>query len=131
MRHTRAFTLLELMTVLVIAGVLAFVATSSWPDHWQRARRAAAGAALVAAMAQLELHHARTGQYEEDESRSPGPMPRTAGYKIRSQRCNGTGLPLSQCVEVIAMPDRGDATCGALILRSTGEREPRNSACWP
>lgn len=131
MRRTRAFTLVELMAALVIAGVLAFVATSSWPAYWQRTRRAAAGAALVATLSQLEVRYARTGSYDE----GPGPVPHADGYSISSQPCSsiGVGPQDNQCVEVIAIPDpgQGDITCGMLVLRSTGQRWPENRTCWP
>ena len=133
MRRTRAFTLVELMAVLVIAGTLAFVATSSWPSYWQRTRRAAAGAALVAALAQLELRHARTGTYEGN---SPGPTPQVDGYDILVNTAGCSSLdtnqpPPSDCVEVMAMSKSPDAACRNLILRSTGERWPHDAACWP
>lgn len=133
MRRTHAFTLVELMAVLVIAGVLAFVATSTWPAYWQRTRRAAAGAALVATLSQLELRHARTGTYDSDDSQAPSPMPKVDGYLIYSQECISldTSVPLSECVQVIATPVPPDPVCRFLMLRSTGERFPDNPACWP
>lgn len=134
MRRARAFTLVELMAVLIIAGTLAFVVTSSWPSYWQRTRRAAAGAALVAVLAQLELRHARTGTYTGDESLPPSPMPHADGYNLSVNiGCASldTSPQPSDCVEVIAMPDHPDSACGNLLLRSTGERLPRKAACWP
>lgn len=132
MRLTRAFTLVELMTVVVVVGLLAFFATSSWSAYWQRAHRVSAGAALVGALSQLELRRARTGTYD-GESPFHGPIPHADGYSIRPQACSSAGkeLPKTQCIEVVAVPDRADASCGMLVLRSTGEREPPDAACWP
>ena len=132
MRPTRAFTLVELMTVLVVVGLLAFFATSSWSAYWQRAHRVSAGGALIGALSQLELRRARTGTYD-GESPFHGPVPHADGYSIRPQACSSAGIeqPKTQCIEVVAVPDRADASCGRLVLRSTGEREPRDAACWP
>ena len=120
------------MVVLIIGGVLAFAAQSTWTTYWERARRAAGGAALVAALAQLEVRHAGTGRYAEGTS-MPSPKLYVDGYSIRSQPCSSVGaeLPPTQCIQVIAIPEREDPACGMLVLRSTGERWPENSACWP
>ena len=129
MRPRRGFTLIELMVVLVVGGVLAFAAQSAWTTYWERTRRAAGGAALVAALAQLEIRHAGTGRYDG----MPRPKLYVDGYSIRSQPCSSVGaeLPPTQCIQVIAIPEREDPACGMLVLRSTGERWPENSACWP
>ncbi len=130
MRRSRGFTLVELMAVVVITGVLAVAATSTWPAYMQRTRRTAAGAALVAALSQLELRHARTGTYDGD----PGPMPKAEGYVITTQECMSLDVTLNMtdCVQLVAYPTNGtDKACPYLALRSTGEREPANAACWP
>ena len=129
MRPRRGFTLIELMVVLVVGGVLAFAAQSAWTTYWERTRRAAGGAALVAALAQLEVRHAGTGRYDG----MPRPKLYVDGYSVRSQPCSSVGaeLPPTQCIQVIAIPEREDPACGMLVLRSTGERWPENSACWP
>lgn len=130
MRRTRAFTLLELMVVLAVAGALALVALSSWPAYMQRTRRAAAGAALVATLAQLELRHTRTGKYDQKD---PGPVPSVDGYVIHAEECMTLGLAPSadKCIQVAAYPNPPDPVCSTLILRSSGERIPANPVCWP
>lgn len=133
MHRPAAFTLIELLIVLAVASLLALAAAQAWSAHETRARRASARAALVAAMAELERHHARTGSYAVPASTS-GQAP---GYRLSAQRCEGR--PLMRCVEVVAEPARPDTACGALILRSNGERlialagvpEPAPPACWP
>lgn len=133
MRRAHAFTLVELMAVLVTAGALAVVATSTRPAYWQRTRRAVAGAALGATLSQPELRHARTGTYDSGNSQPPSPMPKVDGYLIFAQECISldTNVPLSECGEVIASPIPPDPVCPFPMLCSTGERIPDNPACWP
>ncbi len=132
MRRMHAYTLLELMVVLAVASALAFVAMSGWPAYRDRSRRAAAGAALVATLAQLELRHARTGSYQFPGD-VPGPQLTVEGYSIEiSEGCVGIDVVRRprQCIEIQAVPVHSD-TCGTLTLRSTGERLPADPACWP
>ncbi|WP_426397479.1 prepilin-type N-terminal cleavage/methylation domain-containing protein [Ralstonia sp. R-29] len=135
MRRIHAYTLLELMVVVAVASALAFVAMSGWPAYRDRSRRAAAGAALVATLAQLELRHARTGTYQSPDD-SPGPTLQVDGYRI-DVHADCTGIDSvrrpRQCIEIQAVPSpptHSDA-CGTLVLRSTGERLPPDPACWP
>ena len=132
MRRIHAYTLLELMVVLAVASALAFVAMSGWPAYRDRSRRAAAGAALVATLAQLELRHARTGKYQPPDD-APGPKLKVDGYSIQiNEDCVGIDVVRRprQCIEIQAIPVHSDA-CGTLTLRSTGERLPPDPACWP
>lgn len=127
MRPMHAFTLLELMIVLAIAGALALVAMSAWPEYSERNRRAAARAALIATLAQTELMHAEA--HDRDDTASRIPMPRVDGYTIiGNQPCT---LPSRHCTMAIAIPDRADPVCGTLSLNSTGEHAPHDPACWP
>jgi len=134
MRRIHAYTLLELMVVVAVASALAFVAMSGWPAYRDRSRRAAAGAALVATLAQLELRHARTGTYRSPDD-SPGPTLRVDGYSIVYADCTGIDSVQrpKQCIEIqaVPVPPVHSDTCGTLVLRSTGERLPTNPACWP
>jgi len=133
MRRIRAFTLLELMIVMAVVAVLALLAMSTWSSYWERMRRATAGAALVAVLAQMELRHARMGTFwpQSLDAPMPLPMPRIDGYNIYPPTSCGNAPNDNRCVEVIASPTRPDPLCGSLTLRSTGERSPPIPACWP
>lgn len=129
MRPMRGFTLLELIVVLAIAGALAIVAMSAWPAYSARARRTAAGAALVSTLAQMELRHAQTGSYETRDMSPESPVPGVDGYTIvGNQPCTPASR---QCAMVIAIAHHADPPCGTLTLNSTGERTPDDPACWP
>ncbi len=143
MPRPTGFTLIELMIALAVASVLALAASQAWSGSYQRTERMAAQAALVAAMAELERHHAQAGSYAfpDDDTLPLGRRPRTPehprGYQLSARHCAGRAL--SHCVEVAASPTRPNADCGTLILRSTGERfievagarQPAPASCRP
>ncbi|WP_233176894.1 MULTISPECIES: type IV pilin protein [Ralstonia] len=133
MRRQAAFTLVELMTAMAIAVLLASMAVQTWSSHRERAQRTSARAALIAAMTELERLHAYTGK-----NSAPADLSEHApGYHLRASLCEGR-TP-AHCIEVIAQPLDPATPCGALILRSTGERftqlgnarQSASPACWP
>lgn len=134
MKHRHAaFTLIELTIALAIAALLAGAAIQTWSGHHERARRAAARAALVSTMVEIERQYVHTGN-------SPTPasvLEHVASYRLLASPCDGPAL--ARCIEVAARPMRPDTACGTLILRNTGERftqignvrQPASLACWP
>ncbi|CAJ0794576.1 hypothetical protein LMG7141_02964 [Ralstonia condita] len=127
MRSMRAFTLLELMVALAMAAALALVAMSAWQAHFERNRRAAARAALVGTLAQMQLR--RAGADDQEGVMSQSRLPQVDGYTIVG---NEPCLPPShQCTMAIAIPHRADPVCGTLSVDSTGKRLPHDAACWP
>ncbi|MCT7317101.1 prepilin-type N-terminal cleavage/methylation domain-containing protein [Ralstonia sp. CHL-2022] len=131
-RHA-AFTLIELTIALAIAALLAGAAIQTWSGHHERTQRAAARAALVSTMVELERQYAHTGN-----SSTPASVPEhVSGYHLLASPCDGRAP--SHCIEVAALPVRPGIACGTLILRNTGERftqigndrQPASSACWP
>jgi len=133
MRHQAAFTLVELTIALAAAALLAGVAVQTWGNHRERAQRASARAALLAAMTELERLHAHTGK-----DAAPARLSEHApGYRLLASPCAGRAP--AHCIEVAAQPVEPDTSCGTLILRSTGERftqigdtrQSASHACWP
>lgn len=133
MRRSTAFTLIELLVVLAVVAILTTTVTQAWSSHRDSAQRAAARAALVAAMASLERQHAHKGKYDT----SAHLQAHAPGYQIQAKAC--ADRTLAHCVEVAAQPMRPGISCGTLVLRSTGERftqrgdarQPASPTCWP
>ncbi|HTU68671.1 MAG TPA: type IV pilin protein [Steroidobacteraceae bacterium] len=63
MRRTRAFTLVEVLTALVVIGVLAAIAIPTWRTHLLRVRRADARDSLVALQAAQDRYFGRHARY--------------------------------------------------------------------
>lgn len=59
----RGFTLIELMTVVVIVGVLAAVAIPSYMEHLKKGKRAEVKAALLQGAQALERYYTANGTY--------------------------------------------------------------------
>ncbi len=69
----RGFTLPELLTVVVVLGILAAVAIPSWRQHVLRTRRAAAQELLVKLQVAQEDFFGRHARYATMDEASPAP----------------------------------------------------------
>jgi type IV pilus assembly protein PilE len=144
----RGFTLIELMIVLVIAGILASIAYPSYAAYVTRARRVEAQAYLMDLLQAQERHFNRHTTYlaysADDQSEESemhwwhGPSPADSAYEFSARACEG--YTLQQCVLVRATPgtDRvsrsfSDPECGTLEASSLGERTASGPQrrCWP
>jgi type IV pilus assembly protein PilE len=64
LRHRRAgFTLIEVLTALVVIGVIAAIAIPSWRSHLMRTRRADGTAALIAVQRAQDTFFVRHARY--------------------------------------------------------------------
>jgi type IV pilus assembly protein PilE len=63
MKSNRGITLIELLTVILIVGILAAIAIPAYTNYLQRARRADAKTALEQLRASQEMYRAEQGGY--------------------------------------------------------------------
>lgn len=142
------------MITIAIVAILSAVAYPSYTQYLQKGRRAEAKASLMENMQLFERHYAQVNtyavnattlnqvwqgykQYSGDTAPSASFTP---SYRIAAGACPAYGTP-DQCVELQAIPNKGDPTCGTLVYRSTGEKAniitgttayviPPTSGCW-
>ncbi|MGT2494064.1 type IV pilin protein [Cupriavidus basilensis] len=125
-RHAvRGFTLMELLIIVTIIGILAAIAYPNYTEYVARGRRAEAKAAMLNAMQALERHYGQFNTYADSADPTKGwqgfPLQSDSNlYTLSALACGA--LSFNECVQVNAVPRLTDATCGTLLLRSTGEQ---------
>jgi type IV pilus assembly protein PilE len=112
-----------MMVIVAIIGILAAIAYPNYAEFVARGRRAEAKTAMLGAMQSLERHYGQFNTYADpaDNSRAWQGFPAQSEsqlYALSAVSC-GT-VALNECVQVNAAPRIADATCGTLVLRSTG-----------
>lgn len=149
MLRCRAFTLIEVMVVLVIVMILAAVAYPNYTSYVIKARRIEGQVALLQAMQQQERYYSLRNSYiafsadssEADEKRFKwfsGQSAKQSAYELSARACPGSSL--RACIELQAVPGTSrvdgafrDPDCETLILVSTGEHRAggKHPRCWP
>lgn len=138
-RH--GFTLIELATVLAIAGLLATLGWQGYQREVAQSRRAEGRAAVLRVLMQQQQRFARLGAYrvfvggpQEGEFKwHSGARAADAAYLLRAEACDAT-TDLRRCIRVIAVPARAiwtDPQCGSLRADTLGRRDSEiGGACW-
>ncbi|MEM1110595.1 MAG: type IV pilin protein [Pseudomonadota bacterium] len=136
------FTLIELLIVIVVVGILAFVALPGYQDAMEKGRRADAHKALMDAANRQEQFMLDRSSYTADMTAlgfSADPMVSDDGYysvdRVAATNC---ALTATTCYVLRATPVAGsvqsrDGNCTSLTLDSRGARSATGanaSECW-
>ncbi len=140
-RAPRGATLPELLVVLALLGLLGVVAQGLLQPALQRARRGAAGAALLELALRQERHLARHGRYAVDpralglapapDGSVAWPSPARPWYALRlhGAASNAPGLRGYRAVATPQGLQSGDA-CGSLSIDQAGRRQAACDGGW-
>ena len=146
MRNTpRGFTVIEILTVLIVIGVLAAIAVPMWRTHLLRVQRSDAIAALNAFAAAQDRFFGRHARYA-DTAQITADAPAGLGLKNTSEHgfyrleVNTSADGLSYLATARAIPQQGqegDARCAQLSIDHVGVRRAvdasgadRSADCW-
>jgi type IV pilus assembly protein PilE len=116
-RGSRGFTLIEIVTVLGVAGVLSSIAWPSFQGSLQKARRSEAMLAMAQLQIAQERWYANRGRYGSlDELRLPE-RTRAGHYQLVVSEADAQGYV---AVALASGVQAGDAACRQLRLTVAG-----------
>ena len=146
MRYSSGFTLIEVLTVVVIVGIFAAVAYPSYLSSVRKTKRVEGKAALMQIMQQQERYYsqnntyiaftpASTNQNEKYFKWYSADKPSSSSYEMSAEACPDEAI--QTCVKVTAKPGTikvnsayTDSDCGNLTFTSTGVKSADGKNCW-
>ena len=134
----RGFTLLEVLTALVVVGVLAAIAIPSWRSHLLRTRRAEAMNALLAVQRAEDEHFGRNGLYAAGPAALGLPATTEHGAYALQITTSDDGLAYVASARALAASGQADdARCAEFRIDHNGQRRAfgadgveRSPDCW-
>lgn len=144
----KGFTLIELMIVIVVVGILFFVAIPTYQQYVLKSNRSVARGKLLDVVARMEQYFSNNRIYIEDlgelgygsvdgdgdvgvasNSNLVAPTSADAVYEIEATVIAGPPATFS----ISAIPKNvqvKDTECGTFTISSDGDRSAAGSNCW-
>ena len=138
---SKGFTLIELVVAILIVGILAAVAVSSYQDYILRAQRADAKSVLYEVVGWMERNYTATGAYNINPAGAAigaGSSPITQSPRTGTARYNisfaAAPTATAFVVQAVPVPVTADAECGTLTLNQQGTQTESGTGsladCW-
>jgi type IV pilus assembly protein PilE len=140
-KHSKGFTLIELMIVVAIVGILAAIAYPSYQEYVRKTRRAEGRTALIELLQQQERYMTQNNTYLAIATAGDNTVPlktfsgdarASAAYWLGARAC--TNQTIANCVQVFGVPKYyTDPAITELTLTSTGVKSctgNNTSVCW-
>jgi type IV pilus assembly protein PilE len=137
--------MIELMIVLVVASILAFIAFPAYQDSFRKARRADAAAGLMRLQQLQERHRGQQPAYASAVASMPGPPPAVSPdglYALTVEEAGASGYKMLATAQT-SSGQYGDVKCRSLrvtmangtltysSLNAAGVEDTTNSnRCW-
>ena len=120
-RHTRGFTIIELMIVLVITAVLAVIAYNVYTSYGVKAQRSTARSKLLEVAQHMERYYSANNHYPALSNQTTQNKRWTISVNLSNSKQHYT---------LVATKQKGlsDSQCGTMKVKSTGVKKP--TSCW-
>jgi len=124
MKSVKAFTLVELLVVILITGILFAIAIPAYQDYVKRSRRADAIETLFMLSQALERQFTLTNSYQGLTLATSS----NRGFYTISSTITATSFTLTATASGV---QSADSTCATFTLNQLGEKGGSNpGTCW-
>ena len=135
MKHSRGFTLIELMLVVAVLAIIFSIAYPTFLDHIRKSRRSDAKAALMDAATKMERHYTQFGRYSAILASSGilGASPEGL-YAITATITGANSQTFTLTATPQAGNDQANDKCGNFVINEAQQKTVSGSLtadeCW-
>ncbi len=134
-KHSRGFSLTEMMIVVAVVTILGAVAMPSFTSQVRRSNRTDATSALMRVAAEQEKYYLQNNSYGDMEDLGD-PTTDSGYYSLAIPTANATTYVIN-ATPVTGGPQEKDATCARISINGNGQRSAEDTtgadtsdACW-